>query len=952
MPNSQGEPVHVACPSCRRHASYTLWTTIDIAERPDLEQAILADRLRVGACPHCAAAVPLPSAPLLMYRPDRVPPLVLAFRPEDEGDLVELMKRLMVPLRHVPRIWDGQIATVAWTELGPAARSELDSMTGTPDDLRSLADSVEWFYDEPSTEMKMLVCWAGGEKCLDAALSGRHGAKALARRYLERALTHAENLGLGPGAEPDPLRLHQALAQLHLELAESADDHDQGLDHLRAEADGAPDRSEQQARALGNWGEALMHRPGGDRASDLDEAIDVLSASAEAWAALDNREASARQDLQVVKALSLRAEIETTPSGIHTVPPEQDEILRRCQRAVETLTDLGSDHLWAALLALGSAQAQTIDIQRTREQIYAAALATFRRGIDVTRNHSERRAYFHHNIASLYRQHGELDRAVANYEAALGLANGAPLGLPPEQIQADLGNTLLLRAAAGDHDRVEALLTDAATHHGRAGRDRERRAVLRALADQHFDRERWRDAAVRYQEAWQVDDHLFGGVRTDSGRRAELIGAGRLHARWAYALLRDGHVEDAMIVLERGRTRALRQSAALPAASVLADLHAAVPVDGALVMLLATSAGGAAIILSGETPRLVRLDQFTDARAQHLLQMRARLFPVSDAEYEAHFYSPSFQHSNIIVTPLEDDDMPALQSQLWRLAISRIDDALPPRTPVRLLPGGGLALLPWSVAAPPVNVSDIWLARRQISIAPSAFALRVAHAAPSRAGSGLLVVADPTGDLPSARAEAALIAGPSTPLLIGAQATPAAFRTALTRHRPLVLHLACHAYYDWDDPTGSHLRLHGGAIGMDEMRDALAGGGVETVILSACDTGVATAGPIADELVGWPALFMRAGVTAVVSTLWPVHDVVAAVLTADLHRRLAAGDSPASALRGAQLWLCQAGRDEVLARLTGDSDAVVALRDEIRAEWTRPVPFDDPAHWAAFVLTS
>jgi tetratricopeptide (TPR) repeat protein len=403
----------------------------------------------------------------------------------------------------------------------------------------------------------------------------------------------------------------------------------------------------------------------------------------------------------VAQALSLRAEVEKTPSAVHIVRPEQHEILRRSQRAVETLTDLGSDHLWAALLALGTAQAQTIAIRRTQEQTRDEALASYRRGLEVTRDHPERRSYFHCNIAALYRQHGELDRAVEHYEAAMGLASGAPLGVPPEQIQTELANTLRLRAAADDHDRVAALLTDAAEHHRRAGRDRERRAGLRELADQHFERERWREAAARYQEAWQVGEQLFDEVRTDSGRRAELIGAGRLHARWAYALLRDGHVEDAMVVLERGRTRTLRQSAALPTASVLADLHAAVPVGGALVMLLATSAGGAAIILSGETPQLVRLDEFTDEKAQHLL--RAWLLQVSEAEYVAHLYSPSFQPSTNMIIPIEDDDIPAFQNQLWTLAISPIDDALPPGNPIRLLPGGGLALLPWPVAARPTT---------------------------------------------------------------------------------------------------------------------------------------------------------------------------------------------------------------------------------------------------------
>ena len=86
------------------------------------------------------------------------------------------------------------------------------------------------------------------------------------------------------------------------------------------------------------------------------------------------------------------------------------------------------------------------------------------------------------------------------------------------------------------------------------------------------------------------------------------------------------------------------------------------------------------------------------------------------------------------------------------------------------------------------------------------------------------------------------------------------------------------------------------------------------VVLSACETGLYDAARNADEFVGLPATFMQLGATGVLGTLWQVDDLATSLLMAkfyDLHMR--DGLEPSTALRGAQVWLRDANKDELAA---------------------------------------
>lgn len=115
-----------------------------------------------------------------------------------------------------------------------------------------------------------------------------------------------------------------------------------------------------------------------------------------------------------------------------------------------------------------------------------------------------------------------------------------------------------------------------------------------------------------------------------------------------------------------------------------------------------------------------------------------------------------------------------------------------------------------------------------------------------------------------------------------------------------LLHLACHAAFRSDNPMFSALQLSDGALtaeAVEQLQLAPC-----TVVLSACDT--ALSGPDAgDDRVGLVRAFLVAGAARVLASLWPVDDALTEVFMQKLHADLAAGQTPARALRGAQLAL-------------------------------------------------
>ncbi|MHC5005745.1 MAG: CHAT domain-containing protein [Planctomycetota bacterium] len=193
--------------------------------------------------------------------------------------------------------------------------------------------------------------------------------------------------------------------------------------------------------------------------------------------------------------------------------------------------------------------------------------------------------------------------------------------------------------------------------------------------------------------------------------------------------------------------------------------------------------------------------------------------------------------------------------------------------------------------------------RFEIAHAPSASLLE--YLAPAPAGSAArtgLVCGVPDPAAPRIEQEVRAVAGvlPDPTVLLGPDATCRRFLDEAPGAE--VVHVACHGWFSPDYPLGSGLKL---ADRWLTVRD-LFGLGLKgpVVLLSGCETGQAAAGG-GDELVGLAQGFFAAGASAVVMTLWALHDATAEILVASLYdvwhnRGRGSRRSLAAALREAQ----------------------------------------------------
>lgn len=230
---------------------------------------------------------------------------------------------------------------------------------------------------------------------------------------------------------------------------------------------------------------------------------------------------------------------------------------------------------------------------------------------------------------------------------------------------------------------------------------------------------------------------------------------------------------------------------------------------------------------------------------------------------------------------------------------------------VLVVPHGPLARLPFAALH---DGAQPLAERLELAVAPSArvafHALSCQSLRPQRA----LCVGE-SSRLPHAGDEARRVAAlfAQGQAVVGDEATVQAWCRGAPQAD--VLHLACHAEFRVDNPMFSALHLADAPLTAELIETVPLRPAV--VVLSACETGLADEA-IGDEMVGLVRAFMVAGAARVVASLWPVDDEVTARFMDHFYRSLCAGETPAAALRGAQL----------------------ALRR------THPHPF----HWAAFAL--
>ena len=222
-----------------------------------------------------------------------------------------------------------------------------------------------------------------------------------------------------------------------------------------------------------------------------------------------------------------------------------------------------------------------------------------------------------------------------------------------------------------------------------------------------------------------------------------------------------------------------------------------------------------------------------------------------------------------------------------------------------VVPHGPLHYLPFQA----LRVKGRYLIEMHpVSVAPSAsVAMHLAQRTP-RAEAKLAVFGNPLiaekYNLPGAETEARRIVQffPRNQLYMGAEATKAQFRKVMGGMS--IVHVAAHAEVDQIDPLYSRILLanEGGRQDFLEAHEVLAMRmrGTALVTLSTCDSGL---GRVAsgDEVLGFPRVFLSAGVSALIASLWPVSDEATEALMSALYRELVAGNDLQRAMQAGQL---------------------------------------------------
>jgi len=343
-----------------------------------------------------------------------------------------------------------------------------------------------------------------------------------------------------------------------------------------------------------------------------------------------------------------------------------------------------------------------------------------------------------------------------------------------------------------------------------------------------------------------------------------------------------------------------------------------------------------------------------------------------------------------------DSTLESACAQVYQCLLAPVHQELA-RLPVErivLMPNLGLSLLPLHACYEKKGTGrDYLLDHYEISYAPSFDVLHhcQAQVRPEPPdGRSLFAVANPTGDLAWADVEVEWIAGLfSEARILGGGKGSRATQASVIAEAPdyAYIHFACHGEFNVREPLQSALQLAKPDLltletmlkdlkpdqtNPDAALKRLVPSRTRLAVLSACETGLVDPGDLADEYVGLPFGFLKAGVPVVVSTLWSVSDLSTALLMEEFYRRhLVEQKGAAAALRDAQRWLRDLKRDELLARATAVYDTAAARiqasgEDPCSTPWLQNLdawreywrglghedcPLAHPFHWAAFTAS-
>ena len=181
----------------------------------------------------------------------------------------------------------------------------------------------------------------------------------------------------------------------------------------------------------------------------------------------------------------------------------------------------------------------------------------------------------------------------------------------------------------------------------------------------------------------------------------------------------------------------------------------------------------------------------------------------------------------------------------------------------------------------------------------------------------ILLIYNPTGDLPATDQEAAILssleARPGLPVkvvhkLTGPDATKDAILEALRQKGYDAVHYAGHAFFDSTDPARGGLLCHGRVVLTGEDIRGLPAK-PRFVFLNACESmrirlrAGDDEGKVRADHMGVGETFLLAGVAGMLGTFWPVRDVAGALFVQAFYGRLTQGQSVGHAVHAARVAL-------------------------------------------------
>ncbi len=409
------------------------------------------------------------------------------------------------------------------------------------------------------------------------------------------------------------------------------------------------------------------------------------------------------------------------------------------------------------------------------------------------------------------------------------------------------------------------------------------------IAALYRDTGRIAESGREYQSAISIIDEQWAELQKDDSKLSFLSNLIRFYDNYVDFLLKTGDKAGAFRVAQSCRARLLEEKA-----------HSGRPQEAALDLgsLQAALRASDSTLLSYWLAPARSLVWVFDGRG---LQDVLALPP--EAEISAHVrqYGDALLRG---VNPLET----ANAAGRWLSAKILPDSYRAPKGGnIIIQPDGALHQLNFE-SLPAEDGKHYWIEEAVVSVAPSLALLRASAKVSQRS---LLLFGDPESAvrdlprLPSLKFEIEAVSKhyADKQVFTGVDATPAAYRSAHAETYA-ALHFASHAVPNRESPLDSAIILAGPPETRKLYARDLLGQPLtaELVTLSACET-AGNRAYYGEGLMGFSWAFLSAGARNVVAGLWQVDDHATAQLMARFYDAMAAGRSPAAALRQAKLEL-------------------------------------------------